>query len=217
MIVTIDGPAGSGKSTAARGLAKRLGFEFLDTGAMYRAVAYALMQKGINFADQSPVVAFLEALRIEMPPNRILLNGEDVSTVIRTPEIASASSKVAAYPYVRHFLVEQQRAIARGRSMVCEGRDQGTIVFPEARWKFFLTASAASRALRRFHDMQQRGQNVPFEQVIVEQEERDHRDSTRDAGPLRAADDAIVIDTSEMNSGQVLDRLEEEMRRCHRG
>ncbi len=214
MIVTIDGPAGSGKSTAARALAARLGFEFLDTGAMYRAVALSLTRAGISFADDARVTAHLKTLRIDMPPGRILLNGEDVSKTIRTPEMASASSKVAAFSYVRDFLVEQQRAIARGRSMVCEGRDQGTVVFPSAECKVFLTASTMARAQRRFNEMRGRGLAVVFDQVLAEQEERDQRDSSRDVAPLRPAADAIIIDTSDMTIEQVIDRLEGEVRRC---
>ena len=217
MIVTIDGPAGSGKSTAARGLAARLGFEFLDTGAMYRAVALALLRRKIDFADRDRVVPMLSEIRIEMTAGRTVLNGEDISTTIRTPELASASSKVAAHAHVRGFLVAQQRALAFGREMVCEGRDQGTVVFPDARRKFFLTASSAARAERRLQDMLQRGLPVTLEQMIAEQEERDQRDSSRQASPLRPADDAISIDTSEMSPEQVLDRLEEEVRRCLRG
>jgi cytidylate kinase len=217
MIVTIDGPAGSGKSTAARALAERLGFEFLDTGAMYRAVALVLHRQKIDFADEERVRHFLQSVRFDMPPGRVLINGEDVSHAIRTPEIASASSKIAAYAPVRRFLVEQQRAIARGKSMVCEGRDQGTVVFPDARWKFFMTASPTARAERRYLDMLGRGQKVSLEQVILEQEERDRRDSTRDADPLRPAADAITIDTSSMTADEVLNRLEEEVRQCLRG
>jgi CMP/dCMP kinase len=214
MIVTIDGPAGSGKSTAARTLAARLGFEFLDTGAMYRAVALSLTRAGIDFADVARVKAHLKALRIDMPPGRIILDGEDVSKTIRTPEMASASSRVAAFSYVRDFLVEQQRAIACGRSMVCEGRDQGTVVFPGAECKIFLTASTMSRAQRRFNEMRGRGLPVVFDQVLAEQEERDQRDSSRDVAPLRPAADAIIIDTSDMTIDQVIDRLEGEIRRC---
>jgi cytidylate kinase len=214
MIVTIDGPAGSGKSTAARGLAASLGFDFLDTGAMYRAVALSLTRAGIDFADETRGAVHLETLHIDMPPGRIVLNGEDISKTIRTPELASASSKVAAFAYVRTFLVEQQRTIARGRSMVCEGRDQGTVVFPDAECKFFLTASAQSRARRRFDEMRNRGLYVEFAIVLAEQEERDQRDSTRSIAPLRPASDAIVIDTSDMSVEQTVARLEEDVRRC---
>jgi len=217
MIITIDGPAGSGKSTVARALAARLGFEFLDTGAMYRAVALALLRRDIDFDDDSKVIPALSDIRIEMLPGRILLNGEDISTVIRTPEIAAASSKVAAVAHIRHFLVQQQRDIARGRDMVCEGRDQGTVVFPDAVRKFFLTASVEARARRRFDDMRQRGQQVTLERVILEQNERDRRDSTRAASPLRPAEDAITIDTSDMSADEVLNRMEEDVRRCLRG
>ena len=214
MIVTIDGPAGSGKSTAARGLAARLGFEFLDTGAMYRAVAMALTRASIDFADESRAGVHLTMLHIEMPPGRIVLNGEDISKTIRTPEIASASSKVAAYGYVRNYLVKQQQEIARGRDLVTEGRDQGTVVFPNAECKFFLTASTHARAQRRYEEMRRRDLDVAFDDVLAEQEERDRRDSSRTISPLRPAEDAFVIDTSDMTIEQVIDRLEGEVRRC---
>jgi CMP/dCMP kinase len=216
MIVTIDGPAGSGKSTAARGLARRLGFEFLDTGAMYRAVALALSRLAIDFgSNQVPEV--LTTLRLEMPPGRVLLNGEEVTTTIRTAAMNSASSKVAAVPAVRAFLVEQQRAIAAGRDMVCEGRDQGTVVFPDAACKFFLVADPLARARRRHLDLLARGQVLTFEQVLAEQEERDRRDSSRSVGPLKPAADAIVLDTSDLTPEEVIDHLEREVRRCVRG
>jgi cytidylate kinase len=217
MIVTIDGPAGSGKSTAARGLAARLGFEFLDTGAMYRAVALALTRAGIAFADERTGIPFLEALRIEMRPGRIVMNGEDVSIAIRTPEMAAASSQVAAVGHVRRHLVALQREIARGRNMVCEGRDQGTVVFPDALCKFFLTANHEARAERRYLEMTSRGLAVTRAGVLAEQEERDRRDSQRAVDPLRPAANAIVIDTSDMTTAEVLDRLEEDVHRCLRG
>ena len=214
MIVTIDGPAGSGKSSAARGLSYRLGFEFLDTGAMYRVVALALTRANIDFADRERVDPFLAALSMEMLPGRVLLNGEDVTVEIRTPEISAAASKVAAFAHVRRDLVEQQRVIARKRRFVCEGRDQGTVAFPDAECKFFLTASPESRAERRHRELIERGQDIALEQVLAEQHERDDRDSSRDVAPLRPADDAIVIDTSHMTLEQVLDRMEGEVRRC---
>lgn len=217
MIITIDGPAGSGKSTAARGLAARLGFEFLDTGAMYRAVALALRRAGIEFGDTDEVRTFLQGLHIEMRPGRIELNGEDVTTVIRTPEIASDSSKVAVYAAVRKHLVEEQQRIGRGRNIVSEGRDQGTIVFPDAEVKFFLVADPVARARRRHREMLSRGIVVDFDKVLADQEERDDRDTSNAIAPLRPAPDAIVIDTSGMTAEEVLARLEEDVRRCRPG
>jgi cytidylate kinase len=159
----------------------------------------------------------LTTLRLEMPPGHVLLNDEDVTTAIRTAAMNSASSKVAAVPAVRAFLVEQQRAIAAGRNMVCEGRDQGTVVFPDATCKFFLVADPFARAHRRHRDLLGRGQALTFEQVLAEQEERDRRDSSRSVGPLKPAADAIIMDTSDLTPDQVIDHLEREVRRCIRG
>src|SRR5438067_1380445 len=143
MIVTIDGPAGAGKSSAARMLAQRLGFEFLDTGAMYRAVALAALRAGLDLHDQAGLTRLLTTLTLDMPPGRVLLNGEDVTTAIRTGAVTAATSPVADSPAVRRHLVALQRAVAAGRDVVCEGRDQGTVVFPEAACKFFLKADPA--------------------------------------------------------------------------
>ncbi len=214
MIVTIDGPAGSGKSTVARALATRLGFEFLNTGAMYRAVSYVLTTTGIHFEDDERVNAVLADFRLEMSSGHVILNGCDVTPLLRTAEMNSASSRIATRPNVRQFLVEQQRKIAIGRKMVCEGRDQGTVVFPDAACKFFLTATVAARAERRYQEMVGRGLDISREQVLAEQEERDRRDSSRETAPLRPAEDAILIDTSDMTAEQVLARLEEDCRRC---
>ncbi len=214
MIIAIDGPAGSGKSTAARGLAKFLGFDFLDTGAMYRAVALFIHEAGIDTADKSHIAALLPDIQIDMLPGAIILNGLDVSRKIRSPVIAALSSQVATQESVRQYLVCKQRELAQGRNMVSEGRDQGTVVFPHAERKFFLTASPQARAYRRMQEMRSRGLDVHFEQVLAEQEERDCRDSSRTVGPLRCAADAIVIDTSTMTSEQVLEKLIEDVQRC---
>lgn len=217
MIVTIDGPAGSGKSTAARGLARRLGFEFLDTGAMYRAVALALSRANLPFADAGRVVEFLNRTRLEMPGDRVLINGEDVSEAIRHPSISDTSSRVAIEPHVRAVLVQWQRQVAQGRDMVCEGRDQGSVVFADSPCKFFLTAGIETRAARRQQELRRRGIEAPLDQMVEDLEIRDHRDATRAVGPLLRPDDAIVIETDGLTVDQVVDRLEVEVRRCRRG
>ena len=207
MIVTIDGPAGSGKSTAARGLAARLGFDYLDTGAMFRAVGLAL--RGAADVD-----AALAALRLEMPPGRVLLDGRDVTADIRTPDAADAASRVATVPAVRRFLAAEQRRIAAGRDMVCEGRDQGTAVFPDAACKFYLTADPRARAERRFRELLAKGEAVALDDVLAQQRERDLRDATRADAPMRPADDAVLVDTTGLSADAVVARLEEVVRRC---
>jgi cytidylate kinase len=215
MIVTIDGPAGSGKTSAARGLAARLGFEVLDTGAMYRAVAVAALREGVRVDDEAALAELLTRVRIEMPPGHVVLNGQDVSLAIRTPEVSQAASRVASMRVVRRFLVDLQRAIAAGRNMVCEGRDQGTVVFADAACKFFLEAKRDERARRRLAEIHDRGsKHVTFEEVLAQQEERDRRDASRDLAPMVAAPDAKVIDTTDMTPDEVLDQLEREVRRC---
>src|SRR5262249_13520116 len=151
-------------------LAKRLGFEFLDTGAMYRAVTLAALRSGTDARDEAALTSLLATVRLEMPPGKIILNGEDVSTAIRTPEVTAGSSAIADSPVVRRQLGAWQRHIAAGRDMVCEGRDQGTVVFPDAGCKFFLVANAAERARRRHAELQARGENVSFEAVLQAQE-----------------------------------------------
>lgn len=217
MIVTIDGPAGSGKSTAAKGLAKRLGFEYLDTGAMYRAIAYALIQADIPFSDEGRVVTFLSNCRLEMPPGKIIINGKDITDQIRTPSMSDASSRIAAEEHVRAILVAWQRQIAAGRQMVCEGRDQGSVVFVDSPCKFFLTASVEVRAKRRLAELAAKGMVSSLDQVMHDIEIRDHRDRSRKVGPLVQAVDAKVIDTDTLTPEAVLDRLEEEVTKCIRG
>ena len=214
MIVTIDGPAGAGKSSAARALARRLGFEFLDTGAMYRAVALAALRAGLDLHDQPGLARLLGTLNIDMPPGRVLLNGEDVTAAIRTPEVTAATSPVADSRAVRQHLAGLQRAIAGGRDMVCEGRDQGTVVFPDAACKFFLKADPVERARRRQREMEARGQAVDLDAVLRAQEERDRRDAARDLAPMVPAPDAIILDSTHLSLGQVVDLMEREVRRC---
>ena len=217
MIVTIDGPAGSGKSTAARGLAIRLGFEFLDTGAMYRAVALAISGANIPVGDAAKIVELLGRTHLEMPKERVMLNQEDVTEVIRQPVISDAASRVAVVPHVRATLVGWQRQIAQGRNMVCEGRDQGSVVFPDSPCKFFLHARIETRAARRMAELGLRGIVSTPQSVMEELRIRDERDRTREVGPLIAADDANWVETDGLTIDQVIDKLEVEVRRCRPG
>jgi cytidylate kinase len=213
MIVTIDGPAGAGKSTAARALAARLGFEFLDTGAMFRAVALAALRAGVAWDDHEGLAVLLERVRLDMPPGRVLLDGEDVSGQIRTPQVDRGASVVAASPAVRPRLAEWQRQIATGRDMVCEGRDQGTVVFPDAGCKFFLVADAEERLRRRARQQAARGETVSLEALRQAQAERDQRDSSRELAPLRPADDAMLVDSTGLTPEQVAEKMEQEVRK----
>src|SRR5436305_9814852 len=195
MIVCIDGPAGAGKSTAARALAKRLGFRFLDTGAMYRAVALAAVRAVLGWDDPAKLAVLARRLRIEVLEDRVLLGGQDVTTAIRTPEITTVTHYAADNPAVREHLVALQRAAAAGRDVVTEGRDQGTVAFPHAECKIFLTASPEERARRRVDDFRRRGQHATFEDVLAQQNLRDERDTVRSSGPLVPASDAIRFST----------------------
>jgi cytidylate kinase len=217
MIITLDGPAGAGKSSAAKALAARLGFEYLDTGAMYRAVTLAALRAGLNLRDQDALSRLLASLHVEMPPGRVVLNGEDITSQIRTAEVTAASGAVADSPVVRRRLVDLQRQIAEGRNMVCEGRDQGTIVFPQAACKFFLVADAAERARRRQREMEERGEAVSWEGLLQAQEARDRRDAARDIAPMVPAPDAIVLDSTHLSLDEVVAYMEQEVRRCRTG
>lgn len=217
MIVTIDGPAGTGKSTVARQLAARLGFEFLNTGAMYRAVALACLQRAVDPAAEVAANAVAASLSIHFSHNRLLLDGMDVTEEVRQPEVSHAASQVAAIPAVRARLVELQRAAAEGIDLVTEGRDQGTVVFPDAACKFFLTASPAERARRRQRELAQQGQDIDLEEILQQQAERDDRDLNRAVAPLKPAEDAEIVDTSEMTLDAVLEHLEQRVRAIQAG
>jgi cytidylate kinase len=213
MIVTIDGPAGSGKSTAARLLAERLGFPFLDTGAMYRAVALESLTAGIDLDDEARVAEVARRLDIDALGPTVRANGRDVTAAIRAPEISGAASRVAANPHVREALVGLQRQAAAGRDIVTEGRDQGTVVFPHAECKFYLTADPHERARRRQGELESQGECVSFEALLAQILERDTRDKTRETAPLVAADDALHIDTSHMSPDEMVRCLETIVRR----
>ena len=208
MIVTIDGPAGTGKSTVARILAERLGFEFLNTGAMYRAVAYACLQREIELTDAEAVGRVPPQVEILFANNRLLLDGHDVTEAIHGQDVTQGASLVAANPSVRAHLVELQRAAARGSNLVTEGRDQGTVVFPNAECKFFLTASPEERARRRQQELRAKGEFIPLDDLLRQQEVRDQRDENRTCSPLKPASDAAIIDSTSMTLEDVASHLE---------
>lgn len=208
MIVTLDGPAGAGKSTVARALAARLGFRFLDTGAMYRTVALAGARRGLDWNDPAALVELARKIKIELCDNEVLLDGEDVSREIRTSEVTALTRYAANNPGVRAILVEQQRRIAGDDDLVTEGRDQGTVVFPQAECKIYLTASPHERALRRHRELAARGEDVPFEQLLAQQNQRDESDASRTVGPLARPADAVELCTDGLSQEEVIDRLE---------
>lgn len=208
MIVAIDGPAGAGKSSIASRLAERLGFAFLDTGAMYRAVTLAALRQGFGARDEQAIAQLSEELSIEFDGKQTLLNGEDVSMAIRAVDVSAAVYLAADNLAVRRRLVELQRQIASEVDIVTEGRDQGTVAFPHAECKIFLTASREERARRRFEELNNRGEMVTFEEVLSQQDERDRRDETRPVGRLMKANDALEVVTDNLSLEQVVERLE---------
>jgi cytidylate kinase len=207
-VITIDGPAGSGKSTISRLLAKKIGYLYLDTGAMYRAVALAAKRNKTDLNDGKALEELCHSLdlqfKTDQAPPRLFLNGEDISSSIRSPEMDMASSKVSAVGEVRKAMTGLQRKMAKGMTLVAEGRDMGTVVFPDAKHKFYLTASLEIRTERRHKERLERGETVSRALVESQLKKRDHQDKTRTIAPLRAADDAKIIDTTEMTPEQVL-------------
>lgn len=204
MLIAIDGPAGAGKSTVARGVAEALGFTYLDSGAMYRCVALVALRRGLDPDDGGPLAEVAAGLQILFAEGRILLDGEDVSEAIREPEVGEAASRVSVHPEVREAMVARQRALIAAGEYVAEGRDIGTVVSPEAPLKVFLTASDEARARRRAHESGQ-----PVEEVAAAQRERDSRDRGRAHGALRVAGDAVELDTTGLSVADVVDRVVE--------
>lgn len=207
MIVTIDGPAGAGKSSIAKIAADRLGFEFLDTGALYRAMTLAAIRAQVDFSDTQEIIRFSSTVDIQWDGQRVLLKGEDVSAQIRTPPVTDAIRFVADLPEIRSRLSEIQRQVATGRNMVTEGRDQGSEVFSDAECKIFLTASPEERARRRHQQLADMGRPVPLEEILRAQDRRDEEDRSREIGALRPADDASIIESDGMTTDDVLELI----------
>ena len=211
MIVTIDGPSGAGKSTLAKRIAKEFGLTYLDTGAMYRALAVKLLRLGLDLADDESLTKLVGSTEIDLAERNgrveVLLDGEEVSDLIRTPEVSQMASRVSALQVVRKRMLELQRALGRRGNVVAEGRDIGTVVFPEAQVKIYLDASAQERARRRFKELRAAGRTVSLEETLREMEERDKRDRERDLAPLRKAEDAVAIDSSALDADGVAERV----------
>jgi cytidylate kinase len=213
MIVTIDGPAGAGKSTTARELARRLGFQFLDTGAMYRAVTWYCLKKNVDLSDEEAVAEAARRGNFQFESGKVVVDGAEVTREIRRSAVTDQTRFIAGNNRVRAQLVELQRRLAAGADVVTEGRDQGTVAFPHAQCKFYLTASPLKRALRRQSDLALGGEQVPLEEILAQQEGRDQRDANREYGALKPAPDAIPIDTSDLSFDGVVKQMEEIVRR----
>lgn len=211
MIVAIDGPSGAGKSTLAKRIAKDLSFTYLDTGAIYRALALKILRRAVDLNDTAALTAIVNDTAIDLRETnghlQVFLDGEDVSASIRTPEVSQMASRASALAMVRHRLLDLQRALARRGNVVAEGRDIGTVVFPEAQVKIFLNASIEERARRRCDELHAAGRAVSLQETIREMEERDRRDSERDIAPLRKADDAVALDSSRLTADGVAEKV----------
>ncbi len=209
--IAIDGPAGAGKSTISRLLAGRLGYVYVDTGALYRAVGFFALQNGVNATDEQGIAGLLPKitlkLKFEKDGQHVYINEKDVSALIRTPEVSMAASQVSAIPSVRTFLLDQQKQIAAKNNVVMDGRDIGTVVLPSAKIKIFLTASPQDRARRRFEEMLERGNTAVYEDVLADLIKRDKADSGRGIAPLRPASDAIIVDTTGYELDKSLEKI----------
>ena len=207
MVIAIDGPAGAGKSTVTRKLAQRLGFSFLDTGAMYRAVTWAAMNRGVALTDSDKLLQLAGVIHIAFDGDRVLVDDQDVSDSIRMPDVTKNIFHVADHPGVRDLLVQLQRQIASTGNYVCEGRDQGTVAFPDAFCKIYLTASSQSRALRRVRQMEEAGDFIDFDPILRQQEIRDQQDLNREVGRLVKAEDAVEVHTDNQTLEEVVEEL----------
>ena len=211
--IAIDGPSGAGKSSLAKALAKDLGYVYVDTGAMYRSIGLYAVRAGADPHDADAVAALLPGIKLDIRlldgTQHVYLNGEDVSTAIRAENIGMAASAVAAHPAVRTFLLDTQRGLAESQNILMDGRDIGTVVLPHATVKIFLTAAPEARARRRWKEYQEKGVDISFEKVLEDVKQRDYQDTHREAAPLKQADDAVLLDTSELNFEQSLDAMKQ--------
>lgn len=211
MNIAIDGPAGAGKSTIAKRLAKKLGFIYVDTGAMYRAMAYYFLQHNIDAKDENAIAAACPDVDVtityENGEQQVLLNGENVNGVIRNEEVGNMASSTSVYPVVRKKLVELQRQLAKSADVIMDGRDIGTCVLPDAQVKIYLTASSATRAKRRYDELTEKGVSCDIAEIEKDIIDRDYRDMHRETSPLRQAEDAVLVDSSEMNIDEVVDAI----------
>ena len=211
MNIAIDGPAGAGKSTIAKRLAKKLGFIYVDTGAMYRAMAYYFLQHNIDAKDENAIAAACPDVDVtityENGEQQVLLNGENVNGVIRNEEVGNMASSTSVYPVVRKKLVELQRQLAKSADVIMDGRDIGTCVLPDAQVKIYLTASSATRAKRRYDELTEKGVSCDLAEIEKDIIDRDYHDMHRETSPLRQAEDAVLVDSSEMNIDEVVDAI----------
>ena len=209
--IAIDCPAGAGKSTIAKTVSKELGYIYVDTGALYRTVGLNALRKGVDTKDAESVIATLDGLEVSLRfvdnEQRVFLGEEDVSAAIRQNEVSMAASNVSAIPRVREFLFDLQRNIAKNNNCLMDGRDIGTVVLPDAQIKLFLTASAEARADRRYKELIEKGQTVDYDVILQEIKDRDYQDSHREIAPLKQADDAILVDSTEMNLQETIDYM----------
>ena len=210
--IAIDGPSGAGKSTIAKLVAKKLGIDYIDTGAMYRAVGYKMNREGVPFEECDELKVMLDATDIDFVSGDIILDGQIVNTLIRTSEVSQMASKCSALPMVREKLVEIQRNMGTRKSVIMDGRDIGTNVLKDAEYKFFLTASAEERAERRHKELIEKGEAITFEEVLRDIQARDHNDMTRALNPLKKADDALEVDSTGMNIDQVTEAILKEIK-----
>ena len=206
-IITIDGPAGSGKSSVAKRVAQELGFVHLDSGAIYRAVTLFLLQRSVSPSDVSKIEECLKKLDLKVKDQQIYVNGENVTEAIRSPQVDEMVSLYSALPVVRKYLLTLQRELQDGQDLIAEGRDMGTVIFPDADLKIFLKADAKTRAIRRWKELMERGVDIAFDDVYYQIIQRDEKDSNRELSPLIPAEDAIILDTSDLTLDEVVERV----------